>query len=186
MIFGSSSLLLGGVSTHYSHPAQQHSTARQYSTVCMLAFLIRRCLFYCSRARARVFAAMPRKKVGRLIAGSCFGATAALHGGGLRQESVTCVTDCEMYTIEGKALRRIARCVCVCVLAHRLSRHARGLAAGGYVGLVFFLAFYQRITHTRAVLFTRGPSATLARANRRRSGRVSLVAVSELEPLAAH
>lgn len=51
------------------------------------------------------------KKIGRLSAGSCFGATGALHGGGLRKESVTCVTDCEMYTIEGKALRRIARCV---------------------------------------------------------------------------
>ncbi|CAM9948823.1 unnamed protein product [Scytosiphon promiscuus] len=48
-------------------------------------------------------------EVGRLSAGSCFGATAALHGGGLRTESVTCVTDCEIYTIEGKALRRIAR-----------------------------------------------------------------------------
>ncbi|CAM9544189.1 unnamed protein product [Pylaiella littoralis] len=48
-------------------------------------------------------------EVGRLSAGSCFGATAALHCGGLRRESVTCVTDCEMYTIEGKALRRIAR-----------------------------------------------------------------------------
>ncbi|CAM9795540.1 unnamed protein product, partial [Ectocarpus sp. 12 AP-2014] len=48
-------------------------------------------------------------EVGRLSAGSCFGAMAALHGGGVRRESVTCVTDCEMYTIEGKALRRIAR-----------------------------------------------------------------------------
>lgn len=49
------------------------------------------------------------RQVGRLSVGSCFGATAALHGGGVRRESVTCVTDCEMYTIEGKALRRIAR-----------------------------------------------------------------------------
>eukprot|EP00903_Cladosiphon_okamuranus_P007630 g7399.t1 len=48
-------------------------------------------------------------EVGRLSAGSCFGAMAALYAGGLRRESVTCVTDCEMYTIEGAALRRISR-----------------------------------------------------------------------------
>eukprot|EP00752_Nemacystus_decipiens_P002973 g2761.t1 len=48
-------------------------------------------------------------EVGRLTAGSCFGAMAALHAGGHRRESVTCVTDCEMYTIEGSALRRLSR-----------------------------------------------------------------------------
>ena len=48
------------------------------------------------------------RKVGVLGAGSCFGATAALHSGRQR-EAVTCVTDCEMYTIEGKMLRHLAR-----------------------------------------------------------------------------
>lgn len=45
-----------------------------------------------------------------MIAGSCFGATAALHGR-RQKETVTCVTDCEMYTIGGNALRQIARYV---------------------------------------------------------------------------
>lgn len=60
--------------------------------------------------RAASGSALFECKVGRMIAGSCFGATAALHGR-RQKETVTCVTDCEMYTIGGNALKQIARYV---------------------------------------------------------------------------
>lgn len=47
-----------------------------------------------------------------MSAGSCFGVSAALQHGP-RRHSVTCVTDCEMYTVEGKTLRVIARYLCL-------------------------------------------------------------------------
>ena len=47
--------------------------------------------------------------MGRMMAGSCLDATTALHAR-QRREKVTCGTDCEMYTLEGNALKQIGRC----------------------------------------------------------------------------
>lgn len=50
-------------------------------------------------------------KVGRMTAGSCFGVASALQHNAKRH-TVTCVTDCEMYTVDGRTLRLVARYVC--------------------------------------------------------------------------